>query len=256
MIAIAGPVEFRMGSPNTEPGRATTETLRMVRIERSFALASKPVTMEQYLEYDRAHKMDPKFHRCPDLPAIGTSWYDAAGYCNWLSEQEGIDPSQWCYEKDETGKVARLKPDSLALLGYRLPTEAELEYATRAGALTGRYYGDAEELLPKYAWYSKNSAERTWPVGSLKPNDLGLFDTLGNAFCWCHESFRELAEPAGVVTDESGPELKVVESNFRSLRGGSFTNQPANVRSATRFGYGPGYRYVDFGFRPARTLKP
>jgi eukaryotic-like serine/threonine-protein kinase len=256
MVAIAGPVEFRMGSPPDEPGHAKIETLRPVRIERSFALASKPVTMEQYLEYDRTLRMEPKFHRCADLPVVGVSWYDAAGYCNWLSEQEGIDPSQCCYEKDADGKIARLKPDCLSLTGYRLPTEAELEYATRAGAVTSRYYGDTEELLPRYAWYAKNSADKTWPVGSLKPNDLGLFDTLGNAFGWCQDSFREFPETTEPTPDDSEPELKIVETRFRALHGGSFTNQPANVRSASRFGYGPGYRYVDFGFRPARTLRP
>jgi formylglycine-generating enzyme required for sulfatase activity len=255
MVAIASCPEFRMGSPKTEPGRALTESLRLVRIERTFALASKPVTMEQYREFDPAYQMEPKFHRTADLPVVGTSWFEAAGYCNWLSEQEGIDPSQWCYEKDAAGKITRLKRDSLSLCGYRLPTEAEMEYATRAGAITSRPYGDTEELLPKYAWYAKNSQDKTWPVGSLKPNDLGLFDTLGNAFGWCQESFRDYPESAIAVTDDSDPDLKVVDSKFRALRGGSFTNQPANVRSASRFGYGPEYRYMNFGFRPARTLK-
>ena len=255
MVAIAGPVEFRMGSPKKEPGRAPMESLRLVRIERSFALASKPVTMEQYHEFDPAYRMEPKFHRMPDLPVVGTTWFEAAAYCNWLSEQEGIDPSQWCYEKDASGKITRLKRDSLSLLGYRLPTEAEMEYATRAGAITSRPYGDTEDLLPKYVWYAKNSQDKTWPVGSLKPNDLGLFDTLGNAFGWCQESFREYPESATAVTDESERDLKVIDSKFRALRGGSYSNQPANVRSASRFGYGPDYRYMNFGFRPARTLK-
>ena len=81
----------------------------------------------------------------------------------------------------------------MSLTGYRLPTEAEMEYATRAGALTSRYYGETEELLPKYAWYNKNSQERTWPVGSLKPNDLGLFDVQGNVYTWCQESFKAIS---------------------------------------------------------------
>ena len=65
-----------------------------------------------------------------------------------------------------------------------------MEYATRAGAVTSRYYGETEELLPKYAWYNKNSKGKTWPVGSLKPNDLGLFDVQGNVFTWCQESYK------------------------------------------------------------------
>ncbi len=124
---------------------------------------------------------------------VGTSWYQAAAYCNWLSKEEGIAEDQWCYEIK--GQVTKLKENYLSLTGYRLPTEAEMEYATRAGALTSRYYGETEELLPKYAWYQKNSQERTWPVGSLKPNDLGLFDVQGNVFTWCQESYK--AYPAG-----------------------------------------------------------
>ena len=66
-----------------------------------------------------------------------------------------------------------------------------MEYATRAGALTSRYYGETEELLPNYACYQRNSADKTWPVGSLKPNDLGLFDTLGNVYTWCQERYKD-----------------------------------------------------------------
>ena len=130
----------------------------------------------------------------------GTSWYQAAAYCNWLSQQQKLPEDQWCYEISETDLRAikngdppaamKLKENYLSLTGYRLPTEAEMEYATRAGAVTSRYYGETEELLAKYAWYIKNSKEKTWPVGSLKPNDLGLFDVQGNVFTWCQEATR------------------------------------------------------------------
>ena len=83
-----------------------------------------------------------------------------------------------------------MKENYLSLSGYRLPTEAEMEYATRAGAVTSRYYGETEELLAKYAWYLKNCKERSWPVGSKKPNDLGLFDVQGNVYTWCQERFQ------------------------------------------------------------------
>ena len=112
----------------------------------------------------------------------GRSWYDAARYCNWLSEREGLSS---CYEVNAAG--IKTVPAFSDRSGYRLPTEEEWEYACRAGATTSRYYGRSSQLLAKYAWYSLNSADRTRPSGLLKPNDLGLFDPLGNVFEWCQD---------------------------------------------------------------------
>ena len=86
-------------------------------------------------------------------------------------------------------------PDFLDRSGYRLPTEAEWEYACRSGAVTSRYYGGSVELLGQYAWYNQNSKDRAWPCGLVKPNDLGLFDMLGNVYEWCQEQYEAI--PAG-----------------------------------------------------------
>src|SRR5262249_45059949 len=117
--------------------------------------------------------------------------YEAAAYCNWLSKEEGIPEDQWCYLRNDSEKYEKgmtVRPNYLSLRGYRLPTEAEWEYTCRAGAVTARFYGETDELLPKYAWYAKNSRDR-WlrPVGTLKPNDLGLFDMHGNDYEWCQD---------------------------------------------------------------------
>jgi formylglycine-generating enzyme required for sulfatase activity len=260
MVVIPGPVEFLMGSPATEADRGGAEIQHKKRIPRTFAIAAKSVTMEQFRKFVKGYNVGlAKFHRMADLPVVGTSWYRAAAYCNWLSEQEGIDPKQWCYETDpveKTGpdiKVVKLRSNYLQLEGYRLPTEAEMEYVTRAGATTARYFGETEELLPKYAWYNKNSQEIAWPVGSLKPNDFGLFDVQGNVYTWCQEGYKEY-EPKG--GDDKEDDLVIVSTDRRVLRGGSYLNQAPIHRSASRYIDDPTGTYANFGFRLARTLPP
>ena len=193
MVVISGPVEFLMGSPTTEADRRKDEPRHKQRIGRTFAIAAKSVTVEQYRQFNPGYELPELYTRTADLPVVGIDWYMAAEYCNWLSKEEGLDQ---CYETDVKGHVTNLKKNYLSLSGYRLPTEAEMEFATRAGALTSRYYGETEELLPKYAWYARNSKEKTWPVGSLKPNDLGLFDVQGNVFTWCQE--KDAFHPYGI----------------------------------------------------------
>ena len=194
MVRIPGPVEFQMGSPESEPDRDDDEVLHSRRIGRSFAIAAHHVTVAQFKRFystfthGQLHRRAPE----PDCPIIGVTWYEAAHYCNWLSKQEGIPESEWCYLPNQQGKYAegmQLAPNYLERKGYRLPTEAEWEYCCRAGAATARCYGRSEELLPKYAWSLRNAKEHAWPVGSLKPNDFGLFDMHGNAWSWCSDSY-------------------------------------------------------------------
>jgi formylglycine-generating enzyme required for sulfatase activity len=258
MVVIPGPVEFLMGSPPTENGRdAIRELQHRRRIGRTFALAATPVTKEQFLRFlpKFSHK---QMHRYPypTCPIGGVTWYEAAAYCNWLSEQEGLAKEQWCYETDAQGRVVRLRKDYLGLTGYRLPTEAEWEYACRAGAGTSRCYGEAGELLGKYAWYFDNSRERTWPVGSTKPNDLGLFDVHGNIWNWCQETYRSYPGVAGAAIEDKEDILTISPTNSRVLRGGSFNNRASNVRSAGRIYSVPSNRINFSGFRPSRTLRP
>ena len=253
-VVIPGPAEFVMGSPTSKAGRSGNESQHKKRLGRTFALAATSVTKEQFLRYRPTFSHD-QMHRYsePTCPIGGVIWYEAAAYCNWLSKEEGIPEDQWCYEIK--GNVFKLKEKYLSLTGYRLPTEAEMEYATRAGAITSRYYGETEELLPKYAWYFKNSQEKTWPVGSLKPNDLGLFDVQGNLFTWCQESYK-LYPQGEEVSEDKEDNLMIVNSNSRVLRGGSFAYPASLVRSAYRNLSAPTYRDFNDGFRPARTFIP
>ena len=117
-----------------------------------------------------------------------------------------------CYEPNEEGQYAegmRIRADALQRTGYRLPTEAEWEYACRAGAMTSRYYGLSEELLGQYAWYLTNTlGDRARPCGSLLPNDLGLFDMLGNVYEWCNGRYEAHPPDKGGNVDDN---IKIYE---------------------------------------------
>ena len=183
------------------------------------------------------------------------TWFEAAAYCNWLSKKEGIDKDHWCYETNANDQVTDLKKNYLSLTGYRLPTEAEMEYSTRAGALTSRYYGETEELLGKYGWYLYTAQDQTWPVGSLKPNDFGLFDLYGNLNTWCQGPYDAYPDTQGGEAVEDHGNISItINTGSRVLRGGSFLNQASTMRSACRFNLVPSWRSTSMGFRPSRTL--
>jgi formylglycine-generating enzyme required for sulfatase activity len=251
---VEGSVEFFMGSPPTEPDRSPREDLHTRIIPRRFAIATQEVSVRQYQLFVKEdpgadHSQNDRYSPDPEGPKNVVTWYDAAAYCNWLSRREGLPE---CYEPNEAGKYAdgmKIKPDALRLGGYRLPTEAEWENACRAGAGTSRYYGSSVDLLGRYAWYSRTSGEHAQPCGRLLPNDLGLFDMLGNAWEWCHDVYQ----PYPKKTVEDNINIQNIPSNPRLLRGGAFNYGPALVRSADRVGWAPASRLINIGFRPSRT---
>ncbi len=164
MVIIAGG-ELQMGSPTTEPGRFDNEIQHRRKIGGRFAMAAHEVTKGQFgvfqAERPEIGKVNTaQYVKTDDSPQVAMTWYEVAAYCNWLSQKEGLAEDQWCYEPNAEKKYAAgMTAESKAgeLLGYRLPSEGEWEYACRAGAVTSRHYGLSVPLLAKYAWYQDSS---------------------------------------------------------------------------------------------------
>jgi formylglycine-generating enzyme required for sulfatase activity len=255
VIRAVEPIEFEIGSPEDEDGRDSDERIHTVGLDRSFAIATREVTVahfERYLDSEPGARHVPASNRAANdaqCPVVGIDWFAAAGYCNWLSRREKLDPYYLI-----RGPV--LSIPHREGLGYRLPSEHEWEYACRAGVRASRPHGASEALLVKYAWFVVNSEKHPHPVGLKQPNDLGLFDILGNAFEWTEDRYspdRDAARPrpdrAGAKIEAPEPEIEVV------LRGGSFNGPATSLRSAYRERSAPSAPLGTYGFRYARTLK-
>ena len=233
--------------------RGTGEDHTQFRIDHSFALAAREVTVIEYRRFRNEYTIAHNFARTDDCPVHEVSWYDAVAYCNWLSKQDGIPEAEWCYLPNEHGKYAegmKVAPDFLIRSGYRLPTALEWEYACRAGSATRWSIGEAEDLLTKYAWCVTNALSRLHPVATLRPNDFGLFDIQGNAWEWCEDGAVN-----GVAGMPAAAESVVTNARRRLARGGAFGHGPLTVQCSNHITVEPTERGGDLGFRPVRTVR-
>jgi len=256
LAVVRGPVTFTMGSPEQEEDRIWVEWPHRRTIPRSFAIGTHEVTLAEYLRFDPDHEYDAKYSPTDACPVLDVSWFDAARYCRWLSQQEGIAEDQMCFpplEQIGADRPLKLPENLLNRTGYRLPTAAEWEYAARAGVATSRYFGADERRLADYVWFRGNSADRSHPVASLKPNDLGLFDVLGNALEWCQNWYFDEYPP--LPADKTLVDGSDSRPGFvYEIRGGGYLSEAAIVRLADRDSDVPAKQSFEIGFRIARTV--
>ena len=215
------PGTFMMGSPSDEPGRNSDETQHKATLTRGYYMQTTEVTQKQW---QAVMGNNPSyFKNCgEDCPVEQVSWNDAQEFIRRLNQKESVS-------------------------GYRLPTEAEWEYAERAGTNTVYSFGDSDSQLSNYAWYAGNSGEKTHPVAQKNSNSWGLYDMHGNVWEWCQDWYG--IYPTGSVTDPKGPS----SGSYRVHRGGSWRSRARGCRSANCYNSTPDSRDDNLGFRLSRT---
>jgi len=261
LVVVPGPVVFSTGSPTSEDGHQDDEQQRGTRIAAPYAISATPVTRSQYRRVIGAPEemgpylaemllgIDAAEKEGDDLPMVGITWFEAAAFCNELWRIEKRPEDQLVYvQAGPRSPVTGIHPDHASRSGYRLPTEAEWEYAVRAGAVTSRPHGQSPALLAAYA-VCDGEVDKAQPVAGRKPNDLGLFDGLGNVWNWTEDLYTK----SGIDGGGHGP---LSPNQDRSKRGGAYDLRSAKMRVAFRnFGRSDD-RQVNVGFRIARTIGP
>lgn len=231
---------FEMGSANEEE---PDERAHKVYVS-SFYMDRHDVTQE---EYERLTGKSPSLWKNPRSPVDQIRWADATAYCNARSREEGFQPA---YEP-QSGEC------DFRANGYRLPTEAEWEYAARAGTKTAYFFGDSVAELPRYAWFKDNSTRGSHPVAQKLPNAWGLYDTSGNVWKWCNDFYGGEYYQASPDHDPHGP----ATGENRVVRGGCWNSRPDHCRVAYRNYEMPAFTDVCFakdvhgaiGFRCVRN---
>ncbi len=219
-FVLIEPGEFTMGSNRVENEKPP----HLVQITQPFYLGVFPVTQREYKAVIGSNPSH--FTGNLRLPVEQVSWNDAVAYCEKMSQL--------------SSKVHRTE-------NYRLPTEAEWEYACRAGSIGNWCFGDNESSLGEYAWVLENSGNRTHPVGEKKANAWGPHDMHGNVYEWCQDVYDTWAY--GCRSGMTSDPLVTTGSRNRVVRGGSWSVSSSNIRSADRGGNSPGYRDGNVGFR-------
>jgi len=197
----------------------------------AFYMDKNLVTQEQY---EKVVGENPSRWKGATNPVEQMRWSDAARYCNARSKSEGLEP---CYDL-QTWEC------NFQANGYRLPTEAEWEYACRAGSTTAYFFGNDPSKLKDYAWFEKNSGGKPQPAGQKPPNAWGLYDMHGNVWEWCNDFYQVDYYQQSPKENPTGPKA----GDTKVVRGGAWKFSDETCRSAYRYNENPGYADVCFGY--------
>jgi len=236
--------------------------VHQVTLTSDFYMGIHPVTREQFHAVMNANPSGSGGTLAPGevqerRPVETVNWYHAIAFANRLSIMQGLDPVYYIpgidwgtltfaevpTSGDATWDAVTADWDAS---GFRLATDAEWEFAARAGTTTQWSFGDTYADVDYYAWTYRNAGNRTHQVGQLRPNPWGLYDMQGNVWEWVWDWWGGL--PSAAQTDPTGP----VSGGYRVIRGGGWGNTPGFARSALRGSVAPGFRCTDFGFRVVR----
>ena len=248
---------FKMGSPITDKCRISDEPEQIpVTLSNKFEIQTTEVTQDQF-QAVMGYKPWWSKSCSGTCPVETVSWYEAVAYCNALSTNKGLTQ---CYACTSSGKNVTCKETAATTgkgiytsKGYRLPTEAEWEYAYRAGTTTAFYSGgitscqSKDPNADKIGWYQKNSGKTVHPASQKTPNAWGLYDMAGNVEEWCHDGYQKNLG-SSAQTDPVG------SGKYRVLRGGSWDYPSNYLRAAKRHDHSPTNRNSVIGFRCSRTL--
>ncbi len=237
MVYVQGGI-FRMGCTWEQNNCDSDEKPSHMVTVNSFYIGKYEVTQAQYMAI---MGKNPSYFKENNQPVEKISWYDAVRFCNKLSEYEGLEPCYRIYGRNVTCNFNKN--------GYRLPTEAEWEYAARGGKYRREYTCAGSNHFYAVAWYWGNSGKKTHPVGQKQPNELGLYDMSGNVWEWCWDWYGKNYYSRSPRNNPCGPN----SGSGRVVRGGCWNDNAWNVRIANRSRSNPSNRYSNLGFRLLRA---